>query len=74
MNECAICFYSMNETRDKLTKCQHCLKCVHTICYRKWSKKLYNTTTDTCLYCQCNGGLHQINLTRWEKFFICCFG
>ena len=27
MNECAICFYNMDEKKDKLTRCNYCYKC-----------------------------------------------
>lgn len=74
MNECAICFYNMDEKKDKLTRCNYCNKCIHTKCHKLWKKKTKDIGHDICVYCQCQGGLHPINLTKWESFVLCCFG
>ena len=73
MNECVICFDSMDK-KQKLVKCFLCFNYVHTKCYDKWIKKNEITSSiyyQKCFYCQQRGGLNKINISCLDKFKGC---
>jgi len=72
MNECIICFETMQMQKDKLTQCYLCGHSVHTKCFTAWKKKSGTVAVNKCLYCQVKGNLYRINRTWWEKLSYCC--
>ena len=73
MNECTICFETMDIKKNKVTMCYYCGKCVHTKCYRTWQKKSGKVGINKCLYCQVEGNLYKINRSCWQQLTECCF-
>jgi hypothetical protein len=69
MNECTICFDTMQFQTDKLTMCHLCGRCVHTKCFTAWKKK---SGTNKCLYCQVEDNLYKINRS-WLERYCCCY-
>ena len=67
MNECTICFDSMNKKFHGLTHCYSCGKAVHTKCYKQWKKKVGIFAPDKCLYCQRNTKLYKTHISWWQK-------
>ena len=75
MDECAICFDSMNK-KKKLVKCTLCFNYVHTKCYNRWMKKNEITSNiyyQKCFYCQQRGGLNKINKSCFDTLKTCLF-
>ena len=72
MNECTICFETMNINKDRLTMCLLCGKGVHTKCYKEWKKKVGPYQPDKCLYCQRESQLYKLNRSWWENMRACC--
>ena len=72
MNECTICFETMQFQKDKLIQCYLCGQCVHTKCFTAWKKKSRSCFPNKCLYCQVENNLYKINRTWGEKLLDCC--